>query len=54
MEIGFIIETVVKVVVVLSVLASIAAFTTYIERKVLAYMQRRHGPMNVGPHGYYN
>lgn len=51
METGYIIETLIKVLVVLTVLASVAAFTTYIERKVLAFMQRRLGPMNVGPHG---
>jgi len=51
METGFIIETIVKSVVVLAVFSALAGFTTYIERKVLAFMQRRLGPMNVGPHG---
>ena len=51
MEWAIIIETVIKAVIVLSVVAGMAAFATFIERKVLAYMQRRLGPMNVGPHG---
>lgn len=51
METAIIIETIIKAVIILSVFAALAGFTTYIERKVLAFMQRRLGPMNVGPHG---
>ncbi len=48
---GFIIETVIKLLVILLVFSALAGFATYIERKVLAFMQRRLGPMNVGPYG---
>ena len=51
METGIIIETIIKVVVVLAVFSALAGFTTYIERKILAFMQRRLGPTNVGPNG---
>ncbi len=51
METGFIIETIVKAIVVLAVFSALAGFTTYIERKILAFMQRRWGPMHVGPQG---
>ena len=51
METGIIIETIIKVVVVLAVFSALAGFTTYIERKILAFMQRRLGPTNVGPYG---
>ncbi len=51
METSIIIETVVKVIVILALFSALAGFTTYIERKILAFMQRRLGPMNVGPYG---
>jgi NADH-quinone oxidoreductase subunit H len=51
METAYIIETIIKVLVVLLVFSALAGFTTYIERKVLAFMQRRLGPTNVGPYG---
>lgn len=51
MESSIIIETIVKCIVILAVFSALAGFTTYIERKILAFMQRRLGPMNVGPFG---
>ena len=51
MEVTYIIETMVKILVILLVFSAIAGFTTYAERKVLAFMQRRLGPMHVGPIG---
>jgi len=48
---ALIIETVIKAIVVLAVISALAGFGTYLERKVLAFMQRRLGPMHVGPYG---
>ena len=51
METSIIIETIIKAAIILAVFSALAGFTTYIERKVLAFMQRRLGPTNVGPYG---
>ncbi len=51
MESSYIIETIIKIIVILTVFSALAGFTTYIERKILAFMQRRLGPMHVGPYG---
>lgn len=42
---------IIKAVLILAVISAIAGFGTFIERKILAFMQRRLGPMHVGPHG---
>ena len=48
---SYIIETIVKTLVVLLVFSVLAGFTTYAERKILAFIQRRLGPTHVGPFG---
>jgi len=41
----------IKAVLALLIVSAVAGFGTYIERKVLAWMQRRPGPAHVGPFG---
>src|SRR5579863_4908432 len=41
----------VKILIVFSVLSGVLAYIVYLERKVLAFMQARLGPMRVGPWG---
>jgi NADH-quinone oxidoreductase subunit H len=41
----------VNVVIVFGVLSAVVAFIVYFERKILAFMQARLGPMRVGPWG---
>lgn len=51
MDTAYLIETIIKVVVILLIFSALAGIGTYFERKVLAFMQRRLGPMYVGPYG---
>ena len=48
---GYIIGTIIKAILILLILSALAGFGTYLERKVLAFMQRRIGPYHVGPYG---
>jgi NADH-quinone oxidoreductase subunit H len=42
---------IIKAIMIMAIISAIAGFGTFIERKVLAFMQRRLGPMHVGPYG---
>ncbi len=42
---------IIKAIMILAIISALAGFGTYIERKVLAFMQRRLGPQHVGPYG---
>jgi NADH-quinone oxidoreductase subunit H len=48
---GYIIGTIIKAILILAIISALAGFGTYIERKILAFIQRRLGPMHVGPYG---
>ena len=42
---------IIKAILILAVMSAMAGFGTFVERKVLAWMQRRQGPLHVGPYG---
>ena len=46
-----IVGVIIKALIILLLISALAGFGTFIERKVLAFMQRRLGPMHVGPYG---
>jgi NADH-quinone oxidoreductase subunit H len=52
-DLHFIIEAVLKGLVVIIIVASAAGFATYVERKLLGWMHRRLGPQYVGPYGLF-
>ncbi len=47
----YVIETLIKILLVVLIFSALGGFTTYVERKVLAFFQRRLGPTMVGPFG---
>src|ERR1700704_2500745 len=49
--INYIIVPLIKIGIVFGVLSGVIAYLTFLERKVIAFMQVRLGPMRVGPYG---
>src|ERR1700758_3961879 len=48
---AFIVISLIKTLVVFAVLMTTLAYLQWVERKVIAHIQVRPGPYNVGPHG---
>lgn len=46
-------EVVIKIIIILAVFSVLAAFGTYLDRKILGLMQKRLGPSHVGPWGLF-
>ena len=50
-DLGFLLEVVIKVVIVFHLVLIVVAYTVLAERRVLAFIQNRLGPNRVGPQG---
>ncbi len=48
---GYVLIPTVKIVALVLILSGVVAYLTLLERKLIAYIQVRLGPMRVGPHG---
>jgi NADH-quinone oxidoreductase subunit H len=49
----FIVGTIVKVLVMFTIIMTTVAYTTFAERRIAAWIQDRHGPNRVGPQGLF-